>query len=189
MTERGADSDSFEALSRELLNQGSSVRFEARGSSMFPCIRDHQFVHVTPVMVSKLRKDDIVLTKSDKRFLMHRLVIADAEKNFFVTRGDNGMQNDSPVRAEQILGLVVAKEFRFREKIVRIQLNGFSDSLTRCALRGRAVGGQVLARHCTRMAFRQCEAAAGLSLLALLPHGKCSRSSCRRRGHQWSRCR
>jgi uncharacterized repeat protein (TIGR01451 family) len=144
MTEPGADSDSFEALVRELLNQGSTVRFEARGSSMFPCLRDRQVVHVTPVMVSKLRKDDIVLAKSDKRFLMHRLVIADAEKNFFVTRGDNGMQNDSPLRAEQILGLVIAKEFRFRKKIVRIQLNGFSDTLTRCALRGRTLAGKLL---------------------------------------------
>ncbi len=144
MTERGADSDSFEAIVRELLNQGSTVRCEARGSSMFPSIRDCQVVHVTPVIVSKLRKDDIVLIKSDKRFLMHRLVIADAEKNVFITRGDNGMKNDSPVRAEQILGLVVAKEFRFREKIVRIQLNGFSDTLSRCALRGRTLAGKFL---------------------------------------------
>ena len=31
-----SDSESFEALSRELLNSGLSVRFEARGASMSP---------------------------------------------------------------------------------------------------------------------------------------------------------
>jgi hypothetical protein len=45
---RESDSESFEALCRELLKNGLSVRFEARGASMSPCIRDRQIVHVTP---------------------------------------------------------------------------------------------------------------------------------------------
>ena len=40
MTNGGPDSERFEALSRELLRSGMSVRFEARGASMSPCIRD-----------------------------------------------------------------------------------------------------------------------------------------------------
>ena len=67
----------FEALSRELLNGELCVRFEARGTSMSPSIRDREIVHVTPVIVSKLGKGDIVLTKGDSGFPMHRLVIAD----------------------------------------------------------------------------------------------------------------
>ena len=36
MTNSGSDSEGFEALCRELLNQGLTVRFEARGASMSP---------------------------------------------------------------------------------------------------------------------------------------------------------
>src|ERR1700674_2441450 len=102
MTTQETDSERFEALSRELLNNGLSVRFEARGASMSPCIRDGEIVHVTPVIVSKLRKGDIVLTKGHSGFRVHRLVIADHSKNLFITRGDCGQQDDPPVRGEQI---------------------------------------------------------------------------------------
>ena len=88
MTNPNANSASFEVLSRELLNNGLSVRFEARGASMSPCIRDGEIVHVTPVIVSKLRKDDIGLTKGHSGFRVHRLVVADLDKNLFITRGD-----------------------------------------------------------------------------------------------------
>src|ERR1700730_8026845 len=98
MTNGGSDSARFEALSRELLNEGLCVRFEARGASMSPCIRDGEVVHVTPVIVSKLRKDDIVLTKSNNGFPVHQLVSAEHAKYFFVTRGDCGQQDDPAVR-------------------------------------------------------------------------------------------
>src|SRR5580693_9496720 len=123
-----SDSGMFEAFTRELLKAGLCVRFEARGASMSPCIRDWQIVHVTPVIVSKLRKDDIVLTKDDKRFLIHRLVVAEPDKDLFITRGDCGQENDPPVRADQILGLVVAKEFRFGRTIVQTKLTGFTST-------------------------------------------------------------
>jgi uncharacterized repeat protein (TIGR01451 family) len=129
------DSERFEALSRELLSNGVPVRFEARGASMSPCIRDGQVVHVTPVIVSKLRKDDIVLTKGDRGFLLHRLMVTEHDKNFFITRGDRGKQNDPPVSGDQILGLVVAKEISFGRKILRIELTGFMGIVNRMLLR------------------------------------------------------
>jgi hypothetical protein len=77
-----SDSERFEALSRELLNKGLTVRFEARGASMSPCIRDGEIVHVTAVIVSKLRKGDIVLTKGHSGFRVHRLVLIDHDRIF-----------------------------------------------------------------------------------------------------------
>jgi hypothetical protein len=126
MTETKPDSAGFEALSRELLKRGITVRFQARGASMAPSINDGQFVHVTAVIVSKLRKDDIVLTKGDKGFLMHRLVVAELDKNVFITRSDTAVNNDPPVTGEQILGLVVAKELKLGRMIVRMKLTGIS---------------------------------------------------------------
>jgi uncharacterized repeat protein (TIGR01451 family) len=141
-----SDSERFEALSRELLNHGMSVRFEARGASMSPCIRDGDIVHVTPVIISKLRKDDIVLTKGDKGFLIHRLVSVDRENDIFVTRGDCGQQNDPAVSSRQILGVACSKEIRLGKKAVRIKLTGFSGQLLAGAARARTSAGRLLRR-------------------------------------------
>src|SRR5579864_5777213 len=100
MTTQGADSKAFadsklfEQLVCPLLDQGLSVRFEARGASMSPAIRDGEVVEVTPVIVAKLRKDDIVLAKTNVGFRLHRIVLADAARDLFITRGDCGQQND-----------------------------------------------------------------------------------------------
>src|SRR5271166_3212114 len=133
MTNHESDSESFEALSRELLKDGLSVRFEARGASMSPCIRDRQIVHVTPVIVSKLRKGDIVLTKGHSGFRLHRLVRIDHDNDLFITRGDCGQQDDPPARGHQILGVVVAKEVRLGKTIVRTKLKGIGGTLLRVA--------------------------------------------------------
>jgi uncharacterized repeat protein (TIGR01451 family) len=137
MTESKPDSASFEALCRELLMKGMRVRFQARGASMSPCIQNGQVVHVTPVIVNKLRKGDIVLTKGHSGFRVHRLVVIDHSKNLFITRGDCGEQNDPPVRGDQILGVVVAKEVRLGKKLVRTELKGIGGKLLCGAARGQ----------------------------------------------------
>ena len=159
MTNVTSDSERFEALSRELLNRGMSARFEARGASMSPCIRDGDIVHVTPVIISKLRKDDIVLTKGDKGFLIHRLVSVDRENDVFITRGDCGQQNDPAVSSRQILGVVLSKEIRFGKKAVRIKLTGFSGQLLAGAARARTGAGRLLRRVGLFPRVRQTSAA------------------------------
>ncbi len=144
MTNSGSDSEGFEALCRELLHQGLTVRFEARGASMSPIIRDREIVYVTPVIVSKLRKGDIVLTKGHSGFRVHRLVVIDHDKNFFITRGDCGQQDDPPVRSDQILGIVLAKEVRLGEKIVVAKLKGIGGKLLRGAARGQYAAVKLL---------------------------------------------
>ncbi len=168
MTSSGSDSERFEALSRDLLKSGMRVRFEARGASMSPFIRDGQLVHVTPVIVSKLEKGDIVLTKGDRGFLLHRLVVTDHDKSFFITRGDCGKQNDPPVSGNQILGMAVAKEIRFGKRIVRMKLTGFSGMLLGCATRGRSVAARLA--HAAGLR-RKTPAARGGSLKSLFVLG------------------
>jgi uncharacterized repeat protein (TIGR01451 family) len=138
------DSPAFETVARELLNKGLSLRFEARGSSMHPVIRDHEVVIVTPVIVSKLRSGDIVLTKGHSGFKAHRLVSVDHHENLFITRGDCSQQDDPPVRSNQILGVVVAKEVRLGNKIVRANLKGFSGKLLLGAARAQYLAGKLL---------------------------------------------
>src|SRR5579862_6347612 len=169
MTETESDSERFEALSRELLSNGFTVRFEARGASMSPCIRDGEIVHVTAVIVSKLRKGDIVLTKGHSGFRAHRLVLLDHDKNFFITRGDCGQQDDPPVRADQILGIVLAKEVRLGTKIVTANLNGFTGKLLQGAARAQYLAGKLLRAATSRTSNI---ALASLLLLSLVSYSR-----------------
>ncbi len=144
MTSIGADSKLFEEVTRELLEQGLSVRFQARGASMSPAIRDGEVVHVTPVIVSKLRKDDIVLTRSKNGFRLHRIVFADPAKDEFVTRGDCGQENDPMLKGAQILGLAQAKEVHVGRKVVRANFRGVGGWTLRCAARAQRILSKVL---------------------------------------------
>jgi uncharacterized repeat protein (TIGR01451 family) len=144
-----ADSKVFEEVARPLLERGLNVRFRARGASMSPSIRDGEVVEVTPVMVAKLRKDDIVLAKSIAGFRLHRIVLADPAKDLFITRGDCGRENDPALKAEQILGLARAKEVRVGRNIVQARFRGVGGWLLRSAARAQFVSLKLLARAMT----------------------------------------
>lgn len=119
MSRRACDSRLFEEMVRPMLERGLSVRFEARGGSMSPAIRDGEIVEVKSVERSRLRKNDIVLAKSEVGFRLHRIVTIDRDRDVFITRGDCGQQNDPPIRGSQILGRAWAKEVRIGRSTVR----------------------------------------------------------------------
>jgi hypothetical protein len=102
-----------------MLEQGLSIRFEAHGGSMSPTIRDGEIVEVKSVERTMLRKNDIVLAKSEVGFRLHRIVTLDRDRDVFVTRGDCGQENDPPISGSQILGLAWAKEVRIGRSSVR----------------------------------------------------------------------
>src|SRR5579864_8484590 len=139
MSNRRAGSKLFEKVVRELLEQGLCVRFQARGASMSPAIRDGEIVTVTPVIVGKLRKDDVVLAKSNYGFRLHRIVLADHARDVFITRGDCGQENDAALTGAQILGVARAKEVRVGRKVVRANLKGLGGELVRSVARVQAV--------------------------------------------------
>ena len=143
MTDRGSDSKLFEDVVRELLEQGLSARFQARGASMSPAIRNGEVVEVTPVIVSKLRKDDIVLAKSKDGFRLHRIVHADHARDVFLTRGDCGQQNDPVLRGAQILGLARAKGVRVGRRILQARFKSVGGWVLRCAARSQVIAGKL----------------------------------------------
>jgi uncharacterized repeat protein (TIGR01451 family) len=106
-TEHRHDSTQFEQLSRGLLASGHEVRFQARGRSMLPLIRDGETLRVESVATAMLRVGDIVVAKTAHGLRAHRLIFADLARDCFLTRGDAGQESDPPIRAEQILGRVV----------------------------------------------------------------------------------
>ncbi len=135
MIESGADSQLFEKVMRPLLAQGISVRFQARGASMSPAIRDGEIVEVTPTNVTELRKGDIVLAKTEHGFRLHRIVLADPAEDRFITRGDCGQEDDPALSGEQILGIAQSKEVWLGRNFVRARFRGAGGHMLRSAAR------------------------------------------------------
>ena len=167
MIDGGADSKLFEEVVRPLLQQGLSVRFQARGASMSPAIRDGEVVKVTPVTVTKLRKDDIVLAKSSAGFRLHRIVRADRANNVFITRGDCGHEDDPPMRAHQILGLAHSKEVRIGWNIVQARFRGVGGWMLRVAARAQHIATNAWAKSANTFS-RATQLRSGFGILLLL---------------------
>lgn len=107
MIEYRNDSALFEQLSRGLLANGHQVRFQARGRSMQPLIRDGETLRVESVAPRRLRVGDIVVAKTPRGLRAHRLIFKDIARDCFLTRGDAGLESDPPIGAQQIIGRVV----------------------------------------------------------------------------------
>ena len=129
----------FEAITRELLRSGNGIRFQARGGSMSPAIGDGEIVHVKSAVPADLCKGSIVLVKGEMGFRLHRLVVADAEQDVFITRGDCGHQDDPAVSREEIVGIAVAKEVQVGRRIVRARMNGLGGRLLCGVARGQSM--------------------------------------------------
>ena len=122
-TER-LDSPLFQAVARDLLRSGTSVRFQARGLSMLPEIQDGDLLQVAPATPGSLRRGEIVLVEGEGKLRAHRLIAADVLLDRFVTQGDASQEPDAPARADQIVGRVISKEVlsqRVPEKEVRVK--------------------------------------------------------------------
>jgi uncharacterized repeat protein (TIGR01451 family) len=139
-----AQSKLFEEFVRELLKTGRGVRFQARGASMSAAIRDGEIVCVKSAKLARLRTGDIVLVKGEMGFRLHRLVVADAQRDVFITRGDCAEQDDPAVGGEQILGVAVDKEVRVGPRNFRARFIGVGGYLLRGAARGQRVMARVL---------------------------------------------
>lgn len=114
MLNRAKQDELFRSVSRDLLRQGRTFCFTARGASMWPAIADGDTIHVAPLGGHSLRSGDVVLFTEGERCKAHRIVRVHAQRNELVTRGDNGQESDGVVRADQVLGRVVGRERRTR---------------------------------------------------------------------------
>lgn len=110
MRELKLDDDAFASISAQILLQGDSFQFRARGSSMTPFIRDGDLLTISPVDAADLQVGDVVLYRTRRdRIVAHRIVGRRMEGGDLVleTRGDARLDSDSPVPADGILGRAV----------------------------------------------------------------------------------
>lgn len=105
--------EAFLDLATELLARGHRVRFGAEGGSMHPSIRAGEALVVEPVGALEIRMDDVVLYRSGRRVIAHRVVGIvgnDGKAPVFALRGDAPGSAHERVEARQVLGRVAAVE-------------------------------------------------------------------------------
>jgi len=111
VSERLIDSKDFGVLAEELIKNGGSFRFQARGSSMHPFIRDGETVEITAVDPDRIRLGDIVFCRlAENRLVLHRVVAIQrtAGMRVFLLQGDAHFWNDGFVDASQVIGRAAA---------------------------------------------------------------------------------
>ncbi len=86
----------------DLLQRGHAVQFQARGDSMHPLIRDHDYLHVEPV--ERVRVGDIVLVLAERGLTAHRVIVV--REGEVITRGDNAPAADDALPIARVLGKV-----------------------------------------------------------------------------------
>jgi signal peptidase I len=108
----------FQQFVGELITSGYAFRFQARGRSMLPTIRDGEILHVEPVIARGPAIGHIVLLRKGEEFRTHRIVRKRGD--LFVTRGDAGLEDDGEIPRGRILGLVVAKQCSITGRTIRL---------------------------------------------------------------------
>jgi signal peptidase I len=88
----------------DLLAHGHAVRFRAMGSSMHPVIRSDDYLHVEPIGDAEIETGDVVLALAERGLTAHRVIRSG--DGLIVTRGDNSLSADAPLKREAILGRV-----------------------------------------------------------------------------------
>jgi hypothetical protein len=86
----------------ELLRSGETVRFNARGHSMWPTIPSHSRVEVRPSEAADLRVGQIAAFERQGCVVVHRVRAVSAERIEFA--GDALKQGDGSVARDAVLG-------------------------------------------------------------------------------------
>jgi signal peptidase I len=99
----------FEAALTAVLDAGHAARFLACGDSMHPTIRDGQAICVERCPAEALSDGEVILAQAARGLTAHRIVgiRKRSEGLEIITRGDNCLRNDPPLRAGELIGRVM----------------------------------------------------------------------------------
>lgn len=103
----------FVELSKEILGKGSCLRFQAKGDSMRPFIKNGQIIQVRPAKIFEINSGDVIFCRSfNNRMIVHRVIRKQRrnDKIVLLTKGDSTSDFDEYVYPDSILGKVIAIE-------------------------------------------------------------------------------
>jgi signal peptidase len=108
-------------LCKDIFRKGKSIRFQARGWSMRPFIRDGDFIVVSPIENSSIRTGDVVFhLTTENKVIVHRVIKKykkdkDNRITMFI-KGDATFSSPENVEMQNVIGKVVAVERNGRKK-------------------------------------------------------------------------
>jgi len=93
-------------LVKDILSKGLECRFQAKGQSMSPFIKDGDIVTIFPLTSSSPGVGDVVAFNhpENEKLIIHRVV--KKRNNDYYVRGDNALEADGIVQTRDILGYV-----------------------------------------------------------------------------------
>lgn len=99
------DADEFATLTTSILSEGQVLRFQARGDSMRPFIKNGDLVEVHAVSKKVLVRGDVALCRLENgRLVVHRVI--KVNKDSLLLQGDALHYTDGLVSQENVLGRV-----------------------------------------------------------------------------------
>lgn len=103
-------------LMHSIVSTGAAFRFQAKGFSMSPFIRDKDIITISQVHKSKLRTGDVaaVVNPINGSVIVHRIVAE--TKEGILLKGDNCDTPDGIFTDDAIIGLVTAVERRGKNR-------------------------------------------------------------------------
>ena len=97
-------------LMHAVLEKNADFRFQVKGHSMSPFIRNQDIVTISPLPVNRPQPGDIVAATflERKSIMVHRVI--GKKQGKFIIKGDNNKSRDGLFRQDQIIGLVTKVE-------------------------------------------------------------------------------
>jgi signal peptidase I len=110
MSERTLSGPAFNELIQAFLQNGHPFRFQAKGFSMFPFIREGDFITISPFKSSSPRLGDVVAfhPPETQKLFIHRVIWKKGDSSLI--RGDNAPSADGFLPRANILGRVIRLE-------------------------------------------------------------------------------
>ncbi len=97
---------------RRTIRKNGWLEIPARGTSMFPLIREGDVCHFYLVQEEQIKRGDVLLFYSESGHLVaHRLmaILEDGENGRrYVCKGDSNLGRDEPVGFERVLGVLLS---------------------------------------------------------------------------------
>jgi signal peptidase I len=100
-------------LTKEILDKSRIVRLAPIGGSMYPFIRSGEAIRIKSAKDSGVRYADIILyCDKEGKVMIHRImgVRRTGGKFGFLVKGDSAARPDGVIRADEVIGKVVAIE-------------------------------------------------------------------------------
>ncbi|MBN2165322.1 MAG: signal peptidase I [Marinilabiliaceae bacterium] len=96
----------IQQLIKNFIDDGKIIDIPVFGLSMFPFFLPGTIVRIGATPFDQLKMGDVVLFKSDSKYVMHRLV--KCNDNGLLTKGDSLPYYDSNITRDRYIGKVIA---------------------------------------------------------------------------------